>query len=138
MSWPKALAAWLLIVIAETVHGVLRQIFIAPRMGDLPARQVGVLVGSVIIFAIAWTCIRWIGARSLGEQIKVGLVWVVITVLFEFGLGTALGLPPERLLADYNLAAGGFLGLGLLFMLLAPSLAARTRCMGGLPGRGRS
>lgn len=138
MSWPKALATWLLIVIAETVHGVLRQIFIAPLMGDLPARQVGVLMGSAIIFAIAWACIRWIGARSFGEQIKVGLVWVVLTVLFEFGLGTALGLPPERLLADYNPAGGGFLGLGLLFMLLAPALAARVRGMGGHSGKDRS
>ena len=137
MSWPKALATWLLIVIAETVHGILRQVLIAPRMGDLPARQVGVLVGSAIIFAIAWACIRWIGARSLGEQIRVGLVWVVLMVLFEFGLGTALGLSPERLLADYNPAAGGFMGLGLLFMLMAPVLAARARGLGRRPGKDR-
>ena len=137
MSWPKALATWLLIVIAETVHGILRQMLIAPLMGDLPARQVGVAVGCAIIFAIAWACIRWIGARSLGEQIRVGLVWVVLMVLFEFGLGTALGLPPERLRADYNPAAGGFMGLGLLFMLAAPLLAARARGLGRCNGKDR-
>ena len=138
MSWPKALATWLLIVIAETVHGILRQVFIAPRMGDLPARQAGVLVGAAIIFAIAWASIRWIGARSFGAQIRVGLVWVVLMVLFEFGLGSALGLSMERLLADYDLAAGGFMGLGLLFMMLAPALAARVRGMGGPTGKEHS
>ena len=43
MSWPRALAAWLLIVAAETVHGTLRQQFLAPTIGDLRARQVEVL-----------------------------------------------------------------------------------------------
>ena len=130
MSWPKALAVWLLIVLAESVHGIIRQIFITPVIGDLPARQLGVLFGSAIIFAIALICIRWIGARSLAEQLGVGLVWVVLIVMFEFGLGAALGYSKARMLSDYNPADGGFMGFGLLFMLLAPWLAAKVRGFG--------
>jgi len=127
MSWPKALAVWLLIVIVESIHGIIRQRFLAPMIGDLPARQVGVLIGSAIIFVIAWACIRWIGARSFVEQFRVGLLWVVLIVIFEFSLGAALGYSQARMLSDYNLTEGGFMGLGLLFMLLAPALAARAR-----------
>jgi hypothetical protein len=130
MSWPRALAAWLLIVAAETLHGTLRQLFIAPLIGDLPARQAGVAVGSGIIFVIAWACIRWIGARTLADQLKVGAAWVVLIVAFEITLGILLGYTTERLLADYNPAAGGFMGFGLLFMLFAPALAARARGVG--------
>ena len=46
---------------------------------------------------------------------------------FEFGLGTVIGLSRERMLSDYNVAAGGFMGFGLSFMFFAPALAARTR-----------
>ncbi len=127
MSWPKAFAAWLFIIAAESVHGTIRQLFIAPVVGDKPARQVGVLIGSAIIFVIAWACIRWIGAKTFGEQLRVGLLWVVLIVIFEFGLGAALGYAPERILSDYNPAEGGFMGFGLLFMLFAPALAARVR-----------
>lgn len=127
MSWHKAFAAWLLIVIAESIHGIIRQLVVAPVLGDLPARQVGVLIGSGIIFAIACLCIRWIGARTFAEQFKVGLVWVVLMVVFEFSFGTALGYTRERMLSDYNMAAGGFMGFGLLFMLFAPALAAKAR-----------
>lgn len=130
MSWPKALATWLLIVVAESIHGTLRQLFIAPVLGDLPARQIGVLIGSAIIFAIAWLCIRWIGAKTFPEQFRVGLVWVALIVVFEFSLGTALGYTRARMLSDYNLAEGGFMGFGLLFMLFAPALAARARGVG--------
>jgi len=130
MSWTNALAVWLLIVVAESIHGIVRQFFIVPLTGDLPARQAGVLIGSAIIFAIAWACIRWIRARSFAEQLKVGLLWVVLTVIFEFSLGAALGYSQERMLSDYNMAEGGFMGLGLLFMLFAPALAARARGFG--------
>ena len=33
MGWPRALAAWLVIVVAESVHGTIRQLLIAPAIG---------------------------------------------------------------------------------------------------------
>lgn len=127
MSWRRTLVAWLLIVVAESVHGTIRQLWIAPMMGDLPSRQLGVVVGSAIIFLVAWATVRWIGARTIGEQFRVGLVWVALIVVFEVGLGTALGYTRERILSDYDLARGGLMGPGLAFMLCAPALAARWR-----------
>ena len=127
MSWSRALAVWLLIVVGESIHGTIRQLFLAPVLGDLPARRLGVLTGSAIVFAIAWACVRWIGARTFAERLKVGALWVVLIAIFELGLGAALGYSWERLLSDYDLAEGGFMGLGLLFLLFAPALAARAR-----------
>lgn len=123
----------LLIVIAESIHGAIRQLFVAPALGDLPARQVGVLIGSAIIFAIAITFVRWIDSRSFGEQFRVGILWVVLTLTFEFSLGAALGYSRKRMLSDYNMAEGGFMALGLLFMLFAPALAAKARGFGPHP-----
>jgi hypothetical protein len=127
MSWSRALISWFLIVVAESIHGTVRQLFIAPAIGDLPARQIGVVIGSAIIFAIAWACIRWIGSKSFGQQICVGLLWIVLISIFEFGLGMALGYTRERMLSDYDLTKGGYMSLGLLFMLFAPALAAKAR-----------
>lgn len=127
MNWSRALVTWVVIIVAESIHGVMRQIYLLPLVGDLRARQIGVFVGSAIVFAIAMAFSRWIGARTLGAQLAVGLVWVALTVAFEFALGTMLGLTRERMLADYDIANGGLMGLGLLFMLSAPALAARLR-----------
>ena len=46
---------------------------------------------------------------------------------FEFGMGTPLGYLRERMLAHYNLARGGFMGFGLVFLLFAPMLGASLR-----------
>jgi hypothetical protein len=127
MNWYRAVAIWFLIALAKSVHGTIRRLFIAPVMGDLSARQIGVLTGSTIIFLISWLSIRWIGARKFTYQLEVGALWVVLTVLFEVGLGLALGYPQARILSDYKVAQGGLMGFGLLFMLFVPSLAAKVR-----------
>jgi hypothetical protein len=123
----RALGVWLVIIAAETIHGVLRQILLVPLVGDLRARQIGVLIGSLLIFAVACWLGRSIGARTAKGQLTVGAGWVVLTVAFELGLGALLGLTRERMLADYDPRAGGFMLFGLVFMWLSLWLAARVR-----------
>ena len=124
----RAFAVWLVIIAAETVHGILRGVLLVPTVDDLPARQIGVLVGSLMIFGVAYLFIRWIAARTTLQLLGVGLLWVVLTVLFEIGLGRlVLGLPWERITEDYDVTRGGFMALGLLFMAATPRLAAWLR-----------
>lgn len=124
----RAVLVWLVIIAVETVHGVLRTFLLVPLVGDFPARRVSVLTGSLLIFGVAWAFVRWIGADTRLRLLGVGLLWVVLTVLFEIGLGRfVLGLPWERITEDYDVTRGGFMGLGLLFMAASPRLAAWLR-----------
>jgi len=125
MMWRRAIAVWLLIVVAESVNGTIRQLFIAPVIGDMLARQIGVFIGSGLILLISRLTARWLGAKTKREQFKVGALWVVSIVIFEIGLGISLGYTRERLLADYILTQGGLMGFGLVFMLFAPMLGAK-------------
>lgn len=127
MNWPRALATWLFIAVAESIHGILRRIFILPVIGDLRAHQVGMLVGCIIIFAVAWFCIRWIDARTFSEQLKVGASWMLLMATFEVILGLAFGYSQELIFADYNIVEGRLMIFGMIFMLFAPALAAKAR-----------
>jgi hypothetical protein len=123
-----AFFVWLVIIAAEAVHGVLREVLLVPLVGDLPARQVGVPIGSLIIVAVALLGVRLIAAGTKLRLLGVGLLWVVLTVLFEIGLGRLVaGLPWDRIAEDYDPARGGFLAFGLLLMAVSPLLAARLR-----------
>jgi hypothetical protein len=123
----------MLIMLVETLHGIAREIFLAPELGGLRARQLGVLVGSLLILAIAWLTARWLGADSRRSQLLVGAFWVGMTVLFEIVLGRATGAGWDRIFSDYNPARGGFMIAGLAVMFIAPMLAANRRRMS--PGR---
>ncbi len=126
MPWRRALTLWLLIILAESVHGTLRTVYLAPVIGDFRSRQLGVFTGTFIIYLVALTGSRWLGSRDAGTLLRIGALWVGMTVLFEVLLGRlVLGYDWPRVLADYDLAHGGLLGLGLVAMFFTPLLAAR-------------
>jgi hypothetical protein len=127
MPWLRAALVWMLIMLAETGHGVIREVFIAPVIGAMRARQLGVLIGCILIFVIAWLTARWMNARTRREQLTVGAFWVGLTLVFEVALGLATGAGWPRILSDYNPLHGGLMLLGLAFMFATPMLTRRTR-----------
>ena len=127
MPWHRATLVWMLIILAETFNGAVREVFIAPVLGDLRARQLGIPIACLFIFLITWATVRWMGAATRRAQLGVGLWWAAMTLCFEMALGRALGMPWSRILADYDPSRGGFMVLGIAFMVFAPTLAAKLR-----------
>ncbi len=123
----RGFLAWLLIAVLETLHGIARTLWLMPLLGDRPARQLAIVGGIAIVFAAALATIRWIDARGAGRKLAVGLQWLVLMTGFDVLLGRSLGFSWERILADFNPLAGGFLGLGMATMVVAPLLAGRLR-----------
>ncbi|HEX6638048.1 MAG TPA: hypothetical protein VF033_10355, partial [Steroidobacteraceae bacterium] len=76
VRWTPATLAWMVMMLAETVHAYAREVFIAPAVGALRARQLGVPIGSLLVLLVAWAFARWIGARSRRAQFVVGGYWV--------------------------------------------------------------
>jgi hypothetical protein len=136
---PRGFVVWLVIIIAESLHGTARVMLLEPYVGDMQARQISFFTGMAIILAIAVAFIRWMRATSLRQLLLIGLLWVVLTLGFEMLLGRlVLHYSWERILADYNLPAGGFMGIGMIFLALAPLIAAKIRGLIGQPrGTGR-
>ena len=97
-------------------------------MGEQFASQISVLTGSALIFGITVFFIRWIAAKKRIQLLGIGVMWVVLTVLFEIVLGRyVLNLSWDRIAEDHDLTRGGFLGLGLMVMDFSPFLAAKLR-----------
>src|SRR5215207_11551774 len=122
----RATAVWLVIMAVESAHGTLRELFLAPLVGNFRARQVAVFTGSFLILGVACLCVRWIRAGSTGRLLAVGLLWLFMTLPLEFGLGLfVLGYSWERVASDYDLSRGGLMPFGLAVLTLAPLIAAR-------------
>lgn len=124
----RAFTVWLLIIFAESVHGTLRQLFLAPLIGDFSARRIAFFTGMLLIFTITYFFIHWINAPTTKKLLLIGLMWMLLTASFEFGLGYfVLNYSWERIFEDYDLSRGGLMGFGLLFMFFVPYLAAKLR-----------
>lgn len=124
----RSLVIWFVLIFSEIIHGILRELILAPLVGHFRSNQIGVFTGSVIIIAIAYFAIRWIGANRLGELLTVGIIWLALMVAFEFLFGRlVVKMPWEELLAGYNIAEGGLMPFGLLVLLFSPVIAEKVR-----------
>lgn len=128
MFFVRVLTVWLVIIVAETIHGTLRTFFLAPYIGDLRARQISFFTGCVLILAIAYLFISWIHAKTIRLLLVVGLIWVVLTAAFEVMLGRfAMGLSWEQIIADYDITEGRLMMFGFVFLMFSPIIAAKMR-----------
>jgi hypothetical protein len=121
------LLAWLVIMALETVHGVLREILLVPRVGPETAGRIGWPIGLIIVIVTAWALARWIGLRDTRDLVKLGTIWAILTLGFESGIGLLRGIPLTATIGGLNPFSGSLLPLSLAVMLVAPLIAARLK-----------
>lgn len=121
----RALALWILLGVLAVTLGGLRQTWLAPALGDVRAHQAETLFFCAVIVVVAFFGVRWMRATP-AQGLRVGALWIALTVVFEFGVfGLVLGHPWSELLADYNLAEGRLWPLVLITEFTAPWIFAR-------------
>lgn len=112
---------WFVFPFVGILNGVLREATYKKFFGDLPAHQISTATG-IIFFGIIFYFIfkKW-KIQSLNDAILIGLIWLTLTMLFEFGFGHyIMGNSWEKLLYDYNIAEGRIWSLFLLWITIAP------------------
>jgi len=112
---------WFVFPFVAILNGALREVIYKKFVGDILAHQISTVTG-IIFFGIIFYFIfkKW-KIESVKHAILVGLIWLGLTILFEFGFGHyIMGNPWEKLLHDYNLAEGRVWSLFLVWVIIAP------------------
>lgn len=130
----RGIGVWLIFILAESVNGAIRTLWLVPLLGDDRAHQIGFVTGSLLGLTIAFLFTPWLRASKLAHLLGVGVLWSVLTLGFEIALGRfGFGYSWAQIAADYNLRQGGLMPFGLLLLALSPLIAAKLR--GILPDR---
>ncbi|MGB5631368.1 MAG: hypothetical protein WBM86_01145, partial [Waterburya sp.] len=116
----KGIIIWLVFILAESLNGTARILWLVPYLGDRPAHQISFVIGSVLVLTIAILFVRWLQASHFSQLLYVGVLWLLLTVVFEIVLGRLiLGYSWSQIGADYNLLQGGLMPIGLVLLVLA-------------------
>jgi hypothetical protein len=116
------------LICAEILHRIARGVFLVPPVGEFRSSQIDVFTGSLIILAIALAFVRWIGASRTTHLLAVGVLWLGLTLAFEFLFGRfVVGASWMRLAADYNVLEGGLLPFGMLLLAVSPLIVSKVR-----------
>lgn len=127
MFW-RAFAIWVLILVLANLNGAVRELWLIPRVGDVPGRVVSTLVLSGLVLLLTWLMIGWIRPVRPGDALRVGVFWLALTLGFEFLVGHyVFGKSWAVLLEDYDVARGRIWILVLVVVVVAPLVAARFR-----------
>jgi hypothetical protein len=118
----RHVVAWLALPVFAVLNGLVRDTTYGPTMGQDLSHSVSVLPLLVAIVAwTAWLSRRW-PFRNRTAALCVGVVWLALTLAFEFGLGSLQGLSMQQMLSEYDITRGRPWPLIPLSTLLAPPL----------------
>lgn len=117
----KYLIAWFPMIVIGILNGVLRKACYENALGELRAHQLSTLSGAILFGLYIWLVGRHWQLESGQQAILVGVMWLVMTVSFEFLFGYFVaGHSWHRLLQDYNILEGRLWTLILIWITIAP------------------
>lgn len=124
----KALSIWLGILVLAMANGMLRETVLVPAIGRTPGLVFSGVLLSIVILAVAYLALPWLGAMHVARTIAIGIGWVLLTLAFEFTFGRLVqGKPWPEILAAYTFRDGDIWPVVLLVTASAPYVAARVR-----------
>lgn len=124
--YAAGLIAWLAMVAGAIANGALREYVLAPQLGTAALPLSGV-TGSAIFTLITFVLLKRLGmTHTSRELLMLGLMWLALTVAFEFAFGRlAMGKSWGELLAAYNLRTGNLWSAVLVYIAFLPLLVSR-------------
>ncbi len=123
----RGVAVWCLFMAIETLHGILRGIFLVPRVGLDLSNKIGWPIAAGIVFSVTWLTFRWVGLSGTKALFSLGAAWAVLTFIFEIAIGVLRGLDATQLAHEINPLSGGLLVYSLLVAFLSPYAASRLK-----------
>jgi hypothetical protein len=128
MDYLRALGIWFVFLVIAFSVGTVRESWLRPRIGEPRAHVVGTLIAITLMTLVIYAFVRQVHAScSMIDLTLIGLLWLLMTVAFEFGFfHYVMGKPWEALLADYDVSQGRIWVLVLATVFLAPILIGMT------------
>lgn len=123
----KALVIWASILVLAVANGALRESVLISGVGTPAALVLSGLLLSTLIIGVAYFSLPWLQISRPVQLWTVGLVWLALTLVFEFSFGLWQGKSWPELLEAYTFKDGNIWPIVLATTALAPHIAARLR-----------
>lgn len=122
MPYPQLFVFWLLLLACAAILGAFREKIMVPILGETAGRMLVTAAFIVVIFIVA-RALAAVTGLSGSDAWRVGLIWLVLTVVWEIFMGRVLmKLTWREIFADYNIFKGRLWPLVLAATLTAPYL----------------
>ena len=122
----KSLLIWFSITPLAIFNGILREYLLLPALGALAYPVSGILL-ALCIFIVSYIFIPRLRSANKHAYIKMGIVWVFATLIFETLLGIVMGLSFHEILEAYNFLSGNLWLFVVVFIGFTPIIVAKMK-----------
>ena len=122
----KSLLIWLSITPLAILNGILRESLLLPALGT-PAYPISGVLLALCIFVVSYIFIPRLGPANKQAYVKMGIVWVLATLIFETLLGLVMGLSFNEILGAYNFLTGNLWLFVVVFIGFTPIIVAKIK-----------
>jgi hypothetical protein len=129
MRVAKLLLIWLAILGLAFINGALRELVLVPSLGMPLALVISGIILSACILAVTVFALPKLGSVSTGEALGVGLLWLLLTLIFEFSFGRFYQHKSWGELMEAYAFSGGNIWPVVLLVIVSAPLVARRWCM---------
>ena len=124
----KGTGIWFVIVIAAILNGTFREKILVPAIGSSMALPLSGILLAVLVFLVAFMLVSTIGSSETKVYILLGLLWVLLTLSFEFLFGHFIvGRSWHEIMQVFNVMKGDLFIVVLVITGISPWLAAKAR-----------
>lgn len=117
------LVAWVGAPVLAIVNGAAREFAYKDEVGESAANQISVAPLIALLGLYFWILQRRWPLETTRDALSVGAIWVVLSVLFEFGFGHYVeGDSWADLLDNYDMSQGNIWILILLWIAVGPTI----------------
>jgi hypothetical protein len=116
----RAMFFWFLEIALSAINFfVLINLVYQPHWGDLIAHQIGMSTRIIYIFVLAYFLLRPVKQYTIRDLLFVGIFWMGIWLIFEWGGSLLVGRPVSEILVGWNIFKGYMWPYVLLTYLLS-------------------
>ena len=109
-------------IVLAVVNGTARDLWYKNYVGELAGRQISIIT-LILLFAVyIWLVIKKYPPATSELAITIGSLWLILTLIFEFGMGYMTGKTWAQMLEDYNIIKGHIWVLIPIWVGIAPYL----------------
>ena len=117
----RFILAWIPMVLIAIANGMIREANYGKQLSDLRAHQISTLTGVFLFGVYIWGLTHVLSITSTGQAVAIGLIWLAMTITFEFLFGHYVAKHSwNTLLADYNVLKGRLWAVVLIWVAIAP------------------
>jgi hypothetical protein len=123
----KSILIWLSIIPLAILNGGLRQYILEPFVGIKIANPISCLILCCLSFIVSLFFIPRLGNGSVWIYTKMGLLWVLLTIVFETIINIFEKMTLKEIINTYNITAGNYWLMVVIFIGFVPWLVAKVK-----------